>query len=302
MKNSSNLSRLLLLFGGIATGVVLPVSAQTADAIIAKARGYLGSEAALNAITSVHFSGFMEPGKVAPGSAVPPRVSIDIIFQKPYQQRIEAKGADTTDTTALDGYAAWQRTDNLHDPSRWSQTVLDPDQIKRLRANTWENLNFYKGIEQSGGSVTDLGPVTLNGKPAVKLAFRHDVGIVFYRYFDPQTGKLLLTETEQGGTIQEEGEIMVNGLRFPKRVTQTVKGVDAKGQPLEQKLIMDFDKITINEVFPDSDFEMPLACPDVPPPSESPPAPPAATQPGQPPQPKAVSTPPAAPAPAAAGK
>jgi len=46
---------------------------------------------------------------------------------------------------------------------------------------------------------------------------------------------------------------------FRKKVTQTVKGVDAKGQPAERKLAMIFDKITINETFPESYFDLPLA-------------------------------------------
>ena len=248
----------VLLLGGVALGFVRPALGQTADAIIAKARAYVGSEAALDAVTSIHFIGVMEPGKLAPGAPQPPKVSIEVIFQKPYQQRIEVKGADTTDTTALDGYAAWQQTLDTKDPNSWKLSVLSPDQIKRLRARTWENLSFYKGIDRCDGSVENLGPATVDGRPAVKLAFRHDADIVFFRYFDPETGKLLLTETEQGGSIREEGEIIVDGLRFAKRITQTLKGTDAKGQAVEQQLVMSFDRITLNEKFPESDFEMPF--------------------------------------------
>jgi hypothetical protein len=257
----------ILLLGSIAMGVALPAPAQTADAIIAKARAYLGGDAALNAVNSVHFSGVLEPDNATPAGPKPANAAIDIIFQKPYQQRIVATGADSVETTALDGYSAWQRIQEVRNRNRWKLSVMGPDQIKRLRANTWENLYFFKDIEQRGGHTEVLGPATVDGQPAVKVAFLHEAGIVFYRYFNPETGRLLLTETEQGGSIREEGEIMVNGLRFPQKVTQTVKGVDAKGQPAERKLAMIFDKITINETFPESYFDLPLAGPSGPPPT-----------------------------------
>jgi hypothetical protein len=272
MMHSATLKRFLLL-GGVALGVALPAPAETAGQIIARARAYLGGDAALSAVNSVHFSGTLEPDKVAQGAPPAVKVGIDIIFQKPYQQRIIARGADSIETTALDGYTAWQRTEEVQDRRRWKLSALGPEQIKRLRANTWENLFFFKDIEQQGGTAEVVGSATADGRPAVKLAFRHDVGIVFYRYFDPETGRLLLTETEEGGSIREEGEIMVNGLRFPQKVTQTLKGVDAKGQPVERKLVMVFDKITVNETISDGDFAIPLAGPSYPPPAASAPNP-----------------------------
>jgi hypothetical protein len=216
----------------------------------------------------VHFSGVLEPGSPTPAGAKRATAAIDIIFQKPNQQRILATGSDSVETTALSGYSAWQRIQDAANLSSWKRlSVLRPDQIKLLRANTWENLYFFKGIDQCGGHVEVLGSAKVDGQPAVKVAFVHEVGIVFYRYFDPATGKLLLTETEQGGSIREEGEIIVNGLRFPQKVTQTVKGVDAKGQPAEQKLVMTFDKITLNETFPEDLFDLPLPRPSAPPPA-----------------------------------
>jgi hypothetical protein len=260
MMHSSTLKRILLP-GVVALGFSLSAAAQTADQIIAKARAYLGGDAALSALTSVHFSGAIEPGKAAPGAAQPTKVGIDIIFQKPDQQRIVATGAASTETTALDGYTAWQRVQEAQNPDRWKLTVLGPELIKRLRANTWENLNFFKDIGKSGGTVDVVGPATVDGRPAVKLAFRHDASIVFFRYFDPETGRLVLTETQQGGSIREEGEIMVNGLRFPQKTVEVAKGVDAKGQPIERTTVVVFDKITVNETFPSSYFETPLLTP-----------------------------------------
>ena len=276
----------ILLLGGVALGVARPAPAPTADQIIAQARAYLGGDAALSAVNSIHFSGVVETDKVTPAGLKTEKVGIDIILQKPYQQRIVVTGSESIETTALDDYTAWQRTQKVGDRYRWKLSVLGPDQIKWLRANTWEDLHFFKGIEERGGTVEVLGSAAADGHPAVKLAFTHDAGIVYTHYFDPETGKLLLSETTHGESIRTETEIMVNGLRFPQRIIQTAKGLDDKGQPAEGKLVMTFDKITLNETFPESYFELPLVNPVDPPRAGNPPGPPpAVNSPNSPPAP-----------------
>lgn len=264
MKRSADLIRVLLFFGSVA-GAAAPVVAAPAGDVIARARAYLGGEAALSAVHAVHFVGTIESQKVTATGTVPQKASIEIIFQKPCQQRIVVTGAETVETTGLDGYDAWQREQSLTDPKRWNMSVLGPELIKWLRATTWENLNFYKGVAELGGTIEVVGETTLDGHPAVKVALAHDAAIVFTYYFDPATGRLLMTETKDRET-REEGEILAGGVRFPQKEIQTVKSVDAKGRPLERKLVITFDKVTINETFPESDFEAPM----LPPPNPAP--------------------------------
>jgi hypothetical protein len=254
---------------GVAAGVFATAAAggaQTADQIIAKARAYLGSEAALDAVRSVHFVGAMETQEFTADGPKPAKYAIEIIFQKPYQQRIIKTSPTIIETTGLDDLEGWQRIQDVTNQSRWRLTLLAPDLVKKLRANTWENLNFFKGIEQRGGRVEMRGPATIDGAATVKVAFIHEPGIVFNRYFDLASGKLVLTETEQGGRIKEEGEIMVNGVRFPLRVTTITKVADAKNQIVDNPVVITFDKITLNETFPDSYF----AVPPLNPPEEAP--------------------------------
>jgi hypothetical protein len=183
----------------------------------------------------------------------PVEAVVEIIFQKPYQQRIvatsEVKTATATEQrleiTALDNYDGWHRVQDAKDPSRWRMDLLNKDQIKRLRANTWENLAFYRGLERRGGTIEDLGEANVGGTACYKLAFKHELGIVFIRYFDQATGRLVLTETEQGGSIREEGEIMADGIRFPRRIITTTKQADGK----ERSVTVNFDKVTVNETF-----------------------------------------------------
>jgi len=233
---------------------ILFVSATAARAehpMVAKARAYLGPEAALNAVKSVHYRGSMlVPNPVDP--AQPTRVAVDIIFQAPYRQRTVSSTATVTDTTALDTYDAWHRQDPK-DKTLWRLQLLPKDQIRRQRAIVWENLGFYRGLEREGGKILDQGPVTIAGVACRKLAFVHADDIIFYRYFDAATGRLVLTETESGDSIREQGEIMVNGIRFPKVIINTNKAPSGK----EQTLTITFDSITLNESFPASLFEIP---------------------------------------------
>ena len=107
--------------------------------------------------------------------------------------------------------------------------------------------------EAKGGSARDEGYTQIDGRRAHKITFVHDRAIAFTRYFDVLTGKLLLTEAEGGGTIREEGEIIVNGVTFPRRVITTNRLPDGS----ERSVIVTFDKVEVNLTFPASTFAMP---------------------------------------------
>jgi hypothetical protein len=247
---SSPSFRLLLAFLALALAPAAAVRGE--PDIIAKARAYVGSESALNAVKSVHYSGTM----TAPNPADPTKpatVRIDIIFQAPYRQRTIRTTDTLTDTLALDTYDGWHRVEDSKDPSRWRMQILPTDQVKRQRAIVRENLSFFRGLEQDGGQVLDLGSATLDGVACRKIAFIYSADVIFYRYFDAASGRLLLSETEGGNTIREEGEIRVNGVRFPKVIINSSKSADGT----EQTVTITFDTITVNETFPDSIFAMP---------------------------------------------
>lgn len=223
-------------------------------AIISKARAYIGNEAALNNVMSVHYTGTLvttdpaDPQKQA-------RAEMDILFQKPEQQRITVTSEKSIEVTALDGYDAWQRVTSVADKTQWRQTLLGTEQIRRLRANTWENLSFFRGLERAGGRVEDQGTTTVEGVTCQKVAFIHAPQIIFFRYFDVATGRLVFTETESGGTIREQGEIIVDGIRFPKSIVTATK--NQAGQL--QTVTITFDKIEVNKPFPRSLFAVPMS-------------------------------------------
>jgi hypothetical protein len=220
--------------------------------IIAKARAYIGSEAALNSLKSVHYVGALVT--VDPSDAKKQtRAEMEIIFQKPEQQRITARFDQKIEVTALDGYDGWQRVTETGDKTQWKQTLLGTDHVRRLRANTWENLSFFRGIERAGGRVDDLGTVAVDGVNCQKLAFVHAPKIVFFRYFDVATGRLVMTETESGGTIREQGEMVVNGIRFPKSIVHATKNEAGE----VQTVTITFEKVLVNQAFPPEMFSVP---------------------------------------------
>jgi len=235
----------LLLVGGSLLRAVEPE-------IIAKARSYLGSEEALNGLKSLRFQGTLVT-KDPENPAKETKVGMEIIFQKPFQQRMVVTSENTIETTALDGYDGWGRLQDAKAPARIRQTIVTRDRLRRLRANTWENLAFYRDIEKAGGSVQDQGTAVIDGLTCRKLAFTYASNIIFYRFIDPATGRLVHTETEAGDTIREQGEMVVNGIRFPRALVTTSK--DAGGRV--QTATITFDKIEVNEAYPASLFAVP---------------------------------------------
>jgi len=228
-------------------------------AIIAKARAYLGTEEALNAVNSVHMIGKMEGGVV--GATTPPNVEqVDIVFQKPFQESLKIVTKEQLARKVLDDYNGWQLVQILtagapaeFDPTVPQRlTILGLDQIRILRADTWENLEYYRGLEAIGGATEDLGPATIDGIACEKVALRHSDAIVYYRYFDLETGRLVYTETYAGAKIREQGEIIVDGVRFPKTIT-----VDEPAGGKPSRTVITIDSVKLNEVFPESFFATP---------------------------------------------
>ena len=230
------------------------------DQWIARARAAIGAENAINQIRSIHFKGTLETIQKTPLPDDPTKfrdeavvLAIDIVFQKPYQQRMMLRSDKVVQTTSLDGYDAWMRRSDAADEKKWQLTLLDAQQVKQLRANTWENLNFYSGIEKRGGKVEFGGDVTVDGRDCVKLVFTHAENLVFTRYFEKSTGRLVKSETENGGEIREEGEMFVQGLRFPRKlINKTATGAVST---------ISFESVTINETFPADVFAVPALMP-----------------------------------------
>ncbi len=245
---------ILLLTAFVLWSASLPASTPEADAVIAKARAWLGGDAALDAITAIHYFGSIEIAETPAAAAPADKTSVEIIFQKPCQHRLLVTTDKAIDITGLDDYIGWRRVEPAGGV-RAQQSTLNREQIKRIRANAWENLYFWSGIERHGGTILDQGDATIDGIACRKLVMDYGSGIQFVRYFDKATGRLVLTETPPAGTIREEGEIIVSGVRFAKKIVRAAPpGPDGK----TRVVTITFDRIALNETFPASTFQLPL--------------------------------------------
>ena len=236
--------RTVFLFAAAAFSVS---AASATDEIIAKARQHLGGDEALNAIRSIYYEGEFESEDGAKGT-------VKIYFQKPMQQRVELTRDELGEISALNDIDGWRKVYDVNDPSRWQVTLLDAPKIRELQANTWENLNFFRGIERRRGRIEDKGTVELDDTQARKLVFHHPSRVYFTRYFDTDTGRLIMTETTDGTRIREHGENRVNGVVFPDRIVMT----QADGTLVNE---IRFHKVTVNEEFEDSLFDVPPFAP-----------------------------------------
>ncbi len=250
-----NFTRAFRPFALLAALLVSAAAGQAVDAdgVIARARAYIGPEAALEGLRSVHFVGTLETTEPTADGPRPVRARIEIYFQKPFRQRIELTMGDRVEITALNDYEGWQRVRTGGEDDPWRLNLLGANQIRRLRANTWENLAFYRGLERLGGRVEDHGATEIDGRRVRQIAFFHNPEIVFKRFFDEETGRLVRTETERQGVIREEGELRAGDLRFPAKIIT----VNVLPDGSRREVTVSFERIVVNEAFADDLFAVP---------------------------------------------
>lgn len=229
------------LIGNLTMQAATPL---TQKEMVAQAREYLGGDANLKAIKSLKYTAtFKDHGSGNTGT-------LTIYLKKPMQQRIEVRQGDRTQVTAVDQFEGWRRVYSNSDPSKWEMVVMPPPEFKRLRANTWENLNFYTGLKRFRGRIEDKGRTTFDEKPAREMIFYYADDIYYQRFFDPETGELLGTINDQGLIIREEGDMFISGIRFPEKLITY-----ADGKPTNT---VTFEKIEVNPSIDDALFEFPV--------------------------------------------
>ena len=243
-------ARFRLLFSALV--LMAPSAARSEPAVLGLARAYLGPESTLEGLKTVRFIGTLDRVDQAPGSPVIHN-ELDMVFEKPLRQHMVLKGPKVTITTGLDGYNGWDLLQDSTNPARQRLKWLDVQDLRTLRANTWENLYYYKTPE--GGSVEDKGPETVDGVDCERVDFDHGAGVVYQRYFDRDTGRLVQTILGEE-TFKESGEQHFYGIRFPKTIVSTVKG--PKGVFTATAT---FTQVILNENLPDSLFAVPSTPP-----------------------------------------
>ena len=230
----------------VSSAVVVPLRGElTTEQILAKAREYLGGDTQLRAVETIQFHGSFTTNK---GEE---KGEILIYLKKPFKQRLDIIRAHdgSIETTAINDIDGWGRRVNKEDADDWTIRILSMPELKRMRANTYDNLNFYSGIEKLGGKIINKGIVNKDGKNAYVLHFQYDNTIHYKRYFDVNTGKLLATINDKGIEIKDIGEFIVDGIRFPREQIRIEDG--------KKKDTLSFNKIIINAPMDDKIFELP---------------------------------------------
>jgi hypothetical protein len=233
-----------------AAALLAPCAARAEPAVLGLARAYLGPESTLDGIQSIHFVGSLVWSDGGNSGKPPVSASLDMIFAKPLRQHLVDRREKVTRTTVLDGYDAWDFDQSNADPAKHRLTWLSVGDIKTLRANTWENLYYYKVPE--GGQVEDKGPATIDDIACERVDFTHGPGIVYERYFDRDTGRLVLT-VRGPESIRESGELRADGIRFAKTIVSTTK--TASGKVVVTTVT--FDSVKLNEPLAPDLFSVP---------------------------------------------
>lgn len=229
--------------------MALVAHAADLDAVISKARRFVGSERDLGAVRTLSYRGAIsvDGGEQASGT-------IEMLLAKPCAQLTVRVIGDRKETVGYDGNEGWVRLESVSKPALSKIDIIPLKQLKMLRANVLENLAFYRGLEKQGVKIELRAETTFEGREAVRVAFTHPGDITFIRIFDKEDGRLLLTEGPNGENIREEGETVVAGLRFPKRLVSTSRLPDGG----EMTVTIDFSDIQVNESLEPEVFAVPM--------------------------------------------
>jgi hypothetical protein len=209
--------------------------------VIARARAYLGTDAALDAVQSLHFLGMVagDDGVTRP---------IEIIMRRPMQEMIIETADKARAVTVLSDYTLWRRVDPIDRPGTGRVQVMNADAVRFTRANVAQTLFYYRGLESVGGTVTVEGEEDIEGVRCVRTVFTHPGDIHYIRFFDKATGRLVVTRSADGNETRESGEMFVAGIRFP---TELATLADQKTSRVT------FLDIRVNETFDLAMFERP---------------------------------------------
>lgn len=221
------------------------LSASEVEETLKKARAQVGTEAALKAVETLQYEGTIyDKDNQLVGQ-------LKLSFARPNNQRLEIVKDGFLEVTAVSRYSGYfQRFDG--DGKSVFLKAMNVSQVKRLQANSYENLNFFSGPRQ-----TRSGKITLEEKSirdernAHLLKFAYPDGFFYARYFDADTGELMATTSSDDDFVRiEEGDIVVKGVTFPKEV----KTLDKDANLLNRVV---FEKILVNEGVDESLFELP---------------------------------------------
>lgn len=210
------------------------------------ARSYLGDSDKLDAIDCIRYKGSLLYSTGDLGT-------IEMVYQKPMRQKMTAIVNTRKEVSVLDGSEGWTTFERVGDSLPLGMEIFDPIRILIMQSAVREAFGFYKNPSVRNGAIFYDGKESVKGRECVILTYEHGDGIAYRRFIDAETGQLRKMLDSKGVEYYEEGEIVVDGIRFPKKMVSTFSTA-LGGQTME----FAYTSIKLNEKLPDSEFVMPL--------------------------------------------
>ena len=193
---------------------VLSAAESNAKYVIEKARATIGADAVLNDLVTLQMRGRIEPGESKLSSA-----KVSITARKPCSQRLEVTVDDLLETTILEGDSGCIIRSNLSEGARGSQfRMMTEKEVQRVAFNTRQLFGFYEADSKNGEIVIYNGIEQRRGLRCHKLLYSYPNDITTTRYFAVNDHKLVSMVTDKGVESVEIGELIVNGIKFPRRI------------------------------------------------------------------------------------
>ena len=222
-----------------------PISAQTADDLVARNIEAKGGVAKIKAIKSVRMTGRFQQGDF---SAV-----VGQEAKAPDLLRVTFTIQNMTQIQAYDGSTAWQISPFA---GRKDPELLGEDDLRDLV----EQADFYGPLvdyREKGNTIEYVGHAIVDGDDVHRLKVTLKNGDIIYYDLDPDTYLEIRIETQQfiRGSVRERvAEVgsykLVNGVYYPFSIeTGPKRNPNARAK-------ITFEKIEANVEIPDSDFRM----------------------------------------------
>ncbi len=224
---------------------VCGLSAEDLNAFLQKARAHLGPEAMLENVESIYYRGSVytpQGQKVA---------DLELYFDKPNRQLLRENRDGVISQMAVNGFEGYQMSVDQKSGGHELLQVMSPAQVNRLMSNAAENLYFFQGPEHiRGAEIVDDGVTEYNGKSARKIQFVYPNSLVYIRYFDVESGRLLATVDNHGATMMEKDTLEAGGIKFPKIVVT----YNEIGEEIHR---VEFEEIEVNGKLESGLFDFP---------------------------------------------
>lgn len=202
-----------LIILSLTTASLLSAQVQEAERVIERARENLGLDAKLRSVVTLKIKGRIEPAdpKLMPAEVM-------LVARKPSSQRLEVLIDDILETTLLHGDKGVLIRSSPSDGLS-SIRPLSASEFDSIRQSTHHLFCFYEPDLQNFEHVRHLGTTIWREIFCDVLVYNAPIGRKTVRYFSRKDARLVATIREQAGEkieIVEEGNLTVDGVRFPK--------------------------------------------------------------------------------------